>query len=573
MERILYVKYIMTSFMSSSGKPFLIFLILLIGTLFRLPLEAQPSFTDDLPNEQLADTLIEAMTPEELLAQVFFIGYMGTEPSKFIEEWIEEKGLGGVKIFRWNVADLTSLAAGIRKMQSTAVNSRLKIPLLVAVDQEGGRWVQNVREECSVPPGNMAIGATGLPLDALNTGYYVGLELRALGINMNFAPTVDIYTDSSAAVIGSRSFSSDPVQVGVLAMAYHRGMEKAGLICTAKHYPGHGSADKDSHGFLPRVNLSFDQLWDVDLLPYRFLIREGIPAIMGGHLAFPNIIDADVPSTLSSFFLTEILRNRLNFEGVLVTDDLKMYGAHQGKLDMAAVSRQALEAGNDMILLSRPPAYQESAWNKLIDLMKRDQIFRSRIVEAVRRVLLLKLRWLKRDFPLLPDVESVGEKIPAIEAKNFFFDNSCRAVTVISNKGIPLIPGPEDRILLAGQHTNFFIEGKKRLPLAEEYEFPFFPLEWSRPIDRQRLPQITGGFDTVIFCLTSQNSLEVLNSLKDFKGELFVISTLSPGYLKQAPWITSAIAVYGLGADSFKAGFGALMGDYEAEGTLPISDR
>ena len=573
MERILFVKYTMTNFMNNSGKPFLIFLVLFICTLIRFPLEAQPTFTDDLPDEQLADALIEAMTTEELLAQVFFLGYNGTEPSYFIEEWIEEKGVGGVKIFRRNVADLTSLAAGIRKMQSTAVNSRLKIPLLVATDQEGGGWVQHVREECSVTPGNMAIGASGLPWDALNTGYYVGMELRALGINMNFAPTVDVYTDLSAAAIGPRSFSSDPVQVGVMALAYFRGMQKAGLICTAKHYPGHGSADKDSHGFLPRVNLSFDELWDVDLLPYRFLIREGIPAIMGGHLAFPNIIDADVPASLSSYFLTEILRNRLNFEGVLITDDLEMYGVHQGKLDMASVSRQALEAGNDMILLSHTPAYQASTWNELIDLMKRDRIFRSRIVEAVRRVLLLKLKWLKRDFPLLPDVGLVEEKIPAIEAEDFFFDNSCRAVTVIRNIGIPFVPGPEESILLAGQITNFFREGKKRFPRAEEYEFPFYPLEWSRPIDRRQLPQIAGLYDTVIFCLTSQNSLEVLNSLKDFEGELLVISTLSPGYLKQAPWITSAIAVYGLGTDSFRAGFGALMGDYEAEGALPINNQ
>ena len=414
--------------------------LLLAAFLLSSPLNAftQPSFYDPLPDEQLVERLIAEMTDMELLGQVFFLGYVGTSPSPYIKDWIRDRSLGGVKIFRRNVGDLTTLAAGVREMQDLALRHRLGIPLLVATDQEGGGWVQHVREGASITPGNMALGASGIPKDAWDTGYYIGLELKALGINMNFAPTVDVYANPGATVIGPRAFSSDPQQVGLMSLAYYRGLAKAGLISTAKHYPGHGSADKDSHGFLPEVALTLDELWEKDLLPYRMLIGEGIPAIMGGHLAFPKIIGGGTPSSLSPFFLNELLRTRLRFEGVLITDDLEMYGVHQGRLDMASVSRQALEAGNDMILLSHTPDLQESTWVTLYQAMGEDGAFRNRVEEAARRVLLMKLRWLKEGFPLLPETDSVAERIASGDAQSFFFNSSCRAVTVIQGGGSPI---------------------------------------------------------------------------------------------------------------------------------------
>ena len=545
---------------------------LAVPALGALPAFPAPSFFDPLPDGELADALIEAMTDEELLSQVFFIGYPDTEPSAFVKDWIRSSNLGGVKLFSWNVGDLTSLASSVRALQSLALGHRLGIPLLVAADQEGGGWVQNIREGCTVTPGNMAIAASGLPRDALDTGYHVGRELRVLGINMNFAPAVDVLRSAEAAVIGPRAFSSDPEQVGLLSLAFFRGQSRAGVICTAKHFPGHGAADEDSHGFLPQVETTLEELWETDLLPYRLLIAEDIPAIMGGHLAYPKIIGPDVPATLSDYMLVELLRNRLGFGGVLITDDFKMYGIHQGKMDMATVSRHALEAGNDMILLTRTRIYQERAWNLLIGLLKVDDGFRHRIVEAVRRVLLLKLHWLKRDFPLLPDVQAVAREIPSPEASEFSLNSSCRAVTVIAAEDLPLKPSEHDRILLVGQADHFFEAGRARLPRAAVYDFPFYPMEWSRAVDRQRLPRIAAEYDVVIFCLTSRNSLEVLSSLEDYPGHLYVISALAPVHVASVPWVRTVLAVYGLGRDSFRAGFGALLGDFEAEGRLPIRE-
>ena len=171
-------------------------------------------------------------------------------------------------------------------MQRSAADTRLGIPLFIATDQEGG-WVRHVKSKTSITPGNMAIGASGLPYDAYWSGYYIGQELKSIGINMNFAPTVDVYSNIDAHVIGPRAFSQDPLETAQLALAYFKGMEETGVVSTAKHFPGHGNAAEDSHGILPRIDISFDTLWERELLPYRYLIDRDLPTVMSGHLSLP----------------------------------------------------------------------------------------------------------------------------------------------------------------------------------------------------------------------------------------------------------------------------------------------
>jgi beta-N-acetylhexosaminidase len=388
---------------------------------------------------------------------------------------------------------------------------------------------------------------------------------------MNFAPTVDVYYKETSAVIGPRAFSSNPGQVSLFALAYYKGMDKAGIICVAKHFPGHGAADKDSHGFLPHIIADFDTLWEKDLLPYRMLIKEGLPAIMSGHLAFPRITGDVQPATLSPFFLQRVLRDKLGFQGVVITDDMEMWGAHGESYSIPQATAKALEAGNDLILVSHTPAIQEECWNYHMHLMKVNTTFRNRIKESVRRILQLKLSALKKNFPLLPNPISVEKELPLPEAQTFFFDSTCRSITVIKNKNIPYTPQPKEKILLIGQTENFFSVGKAQYPTAERYSYAFYPIEWSQPKDLAAVRQLAPRYNTVIFCLVSWNSLEVLAALKDYKGKLIVISSLSPIYLKEVPWVESALAVYSLEKVSFLAGFRALAGDFKPEGVLPIA--
>jgi beta-N-acetylhexosaminidase len=540
------------------------------GVLYGENTATLPSFWDDRPDEELIEAILSQMTEEELLGQVFMLGYIGKRPSEEILSWIRSRNLGGVKIFTRNVDTLAGLSASIEEMQEVAGDGRFQIPLFISTDQEGG-WVRHIKLETSQTPGNIALGASGLPQDALLTGYYIGQELRSLGINMNFAPTADVYSNPSASVIGPRAFSSDPLTTSTLALAYYRGMAKSGIICTAKHYPGHGNADKDSHGTLPVVRISFEQMWQRELVPYRVLIPEGIPAIMSAHIAYPEILGNLLPASRSAYFIEEVLRDKLAFQGVLITDDMEMNGAISGGVDTAQASLEALQAGNDMILVSHTPSAQERTWQKLLDHVTEQPEFKERLKRSVRRILRVKLTYLKSGESAAPHLNAdSGDLIPSAAAWEFFQQSALRSVTLLRGGEIPLEQGADRRMLLVGQFEEFLEEGRLRYPEADVLLFPYSPFYFARPEDLERVPRIASRYDVIVFCLANYNSLEVLETLRSFPGTLVVLSALSPVYLRETPWIQTALAVYGTGKESFRAGFAALAGDFEPEGRIPV---
>ncbi|MCL1818186.1 MAG: glycoside hydrolase family 3 protein, partial [Spirochaetaceae bacterium] len=379
--------------------------------------------------------------------------------------------------------------------------------------------------------------------------------------------------------IGPRAFSSDAALTGSLSVAFYKGLDRAGVISTAKHYPGHGNAEGDSHGIMPEMTDSFEVLWNRELLPYRLLISEGLPAILSGHLNFPAITGDSRPASLSPFFSKELLRDKLGFRGILITDDLYMTGARWGNLSFAEICVEALATGSDMILLSQTPGLSESIWSAVERRYASDGEFRKHIREAVGRILRIKLKYLKpKGEPALSPEEIFTPRradiaaIPSDESKSFFFEQAARSITVIKNEGnlIPYVPGPGERVLLAGQHRAFMRYGRQRYPGAGEFFFPYEPFYWSSADDRSAFRRIAQNYDTIIFCLSNPNSLEVLQEIKGFRGKVIVFSILTPVYLADLPWVRASVAAYSWSADSFKAGFAVLRGDYEAEGVLPI---
>ncbi|MFW6313164.1 MAG: glycoside hydrolase family 3 protein, partial [Spirochaetota bacterium] len=374
------------------------------------------SFWDETPDAILREQLLEAMTPEELIAQTLMVGWLGEPPSEEVLRWIDTSNLGGVKIFGWNGGNLARLARTLGAMQERSLAHRLEIPLITATDQEGG-WVRHVKGggelTTSITPGNMAIGASTLPYDAYQSAYYIGMELRALGINMNFAPTIDVYVNPEAHVIGPRAFSGDPVQSGLLGAAFYHGLEDARVIATAKHFPGHGNAADDSHGVLPVLSETYDDLLTRDLVPFRFLINEGVPAILSGHLNFPNISNDGRPASLSPLFKQEILRGRLGFRGLIITDDLYMGGAweygEERNWGIEEIVVEALRVGNDMVMLSKTPPPGGQLWTRLLEEYDTDAAFRSQIRTAASNVLQLKLDYIKPAdrVPLIPDTDAL----------------------------------------------------------------------------------------------------------------------------------------------------------------------
>jgi beta-N-acetylhexosaminidase len=519
----------------------------------------EPADSRILGPEEQAAALLARMSDEEALAQTFMLGWVGAEPSPLIMDWIRDRHIGGVKIFGWNTDDTYKLARTVGELQTASLEGKYGLPLLVATDQEGG-WIRHVKGATSETPGNMAIGASGYPQDAYLAGYYIGRELAALGINMNFAPTVDLFTNRFSSLIGPRAFGSDPTQAGILGAAFMKGQMAAGIIPTAKHYPGHGDTDLDSHGVLPRIETPFEVLWDRELVPYRILVREGLPAVMSGHLAFPQTEAASVPASLSSYFLKDILREKIGYQGLIITDDLLMNGAtaHAGSISQAA--RQALLAGNDIVLISRTPNLSDSVWTTLVRAMEEEDGFRERVRDAARRVLEAKYGRLRGEVPYVPDPEKIAGELSNPEGAAFFLDLAVRSVTLV--RGGPLRAEEAGRLLIAGAYDDFCRVGKAAYPQAETFR-------WSSGQQVQNFTRLARNADTVIFCLSDAGGLSFLRSIQDLGKNVIVISVLNPVYLESVPWVNGAIAVYSYSPESFTAAFSVLAGRISAGGKLP----
>jgi beta-N-acetylhexosaminidase len=377
---------------------------------------------------------------------------------------------------------------------------------------------------------------------------------------------VDLYTNQASAIIGPRAFGDDPVRAGILGAAFVKGQGAAGIIATAKHYPGHGGTDLDSHGILPRIDVSFETLWNRELTPYRMLAREGLPAVMSGHLAFPKTQAGSLPASLSPWFLKTLLREQIGFQGLIITDDLMMYGATSSAGTLSRAAKQALLAGNDIIMMSSTPNLNDAVWTYLAASMREEPAFRERVRDAARRILALKLEYLRgeRAVPPIPDLKRVEAELPDPEGAAFFLGLAARSVTVIrGGPGVfPLGPEKAGRILLAGQFSDFFSAGRAAYPEAASY--------WYSPGNADDLIRRARNADTVIFCLADAPGLAVLRGLRSLDKQVIVLSVLSPAYLDEVSWTAGAVAVYSYAPESFVAAFSVMLGRIPAQGQLPL---
>ena len=271
----------------------------------------------------------------------------GTRLTDLEREMLRHPAAGGVILFSRNYQDpvqLSELVAEIHGLRSPA--------LLVAVDQEGGR-VQRFREGFTELPPAATLGTLyrahpGQALEAArHLGWVMAAELRIAGVDFSFAPVLDLQTPVSE-VIGDRAFSSDPIAVGRLAFAWSSGAREAGMASVGKHFPGHGNVAADSHHELPVDPRPFDAIWDHDLLPFRHMVENNLEAMMPAHVIY-SACD-DLPAGYSRFWIDEVLRRRMGFQGVIFSDDLSMQAANVAG-DHPERARAALEAGCDMVLV------------------------------------------------------------------------------------------------------------------------------------------------------------------------------------------------------------------------------
>ena len=306
------------------------------------------------------------------------MGFHGKAASPEVLELVR-RGVYGVVLFARNVEDAEQVAALVAELKRAAGR-----PLLVAVDQEGGR-VARLRAPqgfTELPP-MRALGDTGDEVLARDAGLLLGRELRAVGIDQDFAPVVDVDTNPANPVIGDRSLSRDPEIVGRLGTALALGLQAAGVAACAKHFPGHGDTSQDSHHDLPRLPHALERLERVELAPFRALARAGVASVMTAHVVF-EALDRRRPATLSPEVM-RLLRDRVGFEGCAISDDLEMKAvAEHFPLEEAAPGSVA--AGVDALLVCHRTEVQHRAIDLVRAAFERGEIPRARLSEARGRI-------------------------------------------------------------------------------------------------------------------------------------------------------------------------------------------
>ncbi|QKJ65776.1 beta-N-acetylhexosaminidase [Deefgea piscis] len=325
---------------------------------------------------------------QEQIGQLLMVGFDGLVVNQEIESLIRQQRIGGVILFRRNIESPAQVAALCRRLQE--INAEVSaIPLLIGIDQEGG-MVMRIENGVTPLPSAMAYPIGGSAADCAALHQIGADELRQMGININFAPDLDINNNRQNPVIGVRSFGENVATVNEYGLAAMRGIQAAGVAATAKHFPGHGDTAADSHYGLPLVAQDQARLFEVELAPFRAAIAAGVDAIMTAHVVFPAFEpDPNTPATLSHAVLTGLLRDEMGFDGVVFTDCLEM-GAIAAGVGTVAGAVQAIHAGADIVLVSHTVAWQRATVQALQADVQNGSLSVKRLEQSLARIARLK---------------------------------------------------------------------------------------------------------------------------------------------------------------------------------------
>jgi beta-N-acetylhexosaminidase len=383
------------------------------------------------------------------MVMVWMLGdYTSTQDSLFAEavRWVQQEGIGGITM---SLGTPIEVADKLNYLQR-----RARIPMLVASDLEPAlmrletaifpHYLLETGGATAFPTA-MAIAATGRDEDVFEVARAIAREARAVGIHINFAPTVDVNINANNPVIGTRSFGEDPQRVARLAEQFIRGTHAGGALATAKHFPGHGDTDVDSHVGLPVVTANMARLNAVELVPFRASVNAGADLVMSAHISLPALGgDSTTPATLRKDVMETLLRDSLRFRGVTITDALSMEGVGKGYTIEESVVR-AINAGTDILL--RPGDDVTRAVNAVVAGVERGDVPRARIDAAVKRILWMKARLglrTQREVPLEPVRTVVGSAAHRALA----LDVAQRAVTLVRDSGAAVPFAQSSRIAI-----------------------------------------------------------------------------------------------------------------------------
>ncbi|MFC9777684.1 beta-N-acetylhexosaminidase [Paenibacillus chitinolyticus] len=369
--------------------------------------ESQPSPTptvDDPLKDQIA-----RMTLDQKIGQMVISGVDGLEMDEHARQLIDTYKVGGFILFKPNVKSAAQAVALLNSLKEENARTGSKIPLMLSVDEEGGR-VSRMPDEYMNVPASRVIGSTKNLRFAAEIGDILAREVASLGFNTNFAPVLDINSNPKNPVIGDRSFGSTPELVGNLGVEMMKAIAAQKVIPVVKHFPGHGDTSVDSHIGLPVVEHDANRLRSFELVPFAKAFQSGADAVMVAHILLPKL-DSTYPASLSPAVITDLLRKELNFGGVVFTDDLTM-GAIVKSYGIGEAAVQAVKAGTDVALVCHEFDNTVRVVKALKQAAETGVLSERRIDESVYRILKLKYKYTLADHPVPePDVGKINEQI------------------------------------------------------------------------------------------------------------------------------------------------------------------
>lgn len=371
-----------------------------------------PQATATAKPEPAADPIqakIDQMTLDEKIGQMVIIGLDGTKASDDAVDMISDYRVGGFILYKDNIKSAKQTLTLLNMLKKLNVESAGGIPLWLSVDQEGGK-VSRMPNEITSFPSAQSVGAANNDAYSYRFGQAIGLTLKSLGFNMNYAPVLDINSNPDNPVIGSRAFGADADTVSRHGIETMKGLQAERVAAVAKHFPGHGDTSVDSHLDLPVVDKSLKQLEQFELLPFVQAIKQDADAVMVAHLLLPKL-DESNPASLSKPVITGLLRDKLGYEGVVMTDDMTMGGIVKHR-DIGEAAVLSVLAGTDIVLVGHNLNKQKQVLQALKDSAVSGKLTEEMIERRVHRILSLKAKYALSDEPIENiDLKQINGKI------------------------------------------------------------------------------------------------------------------------------------------------------------------
>jgi beta-N-acetylhexosaminidase len=511
--------------------------------------------------------VVGGMSLERKVGQLMSVAFHGTKITSSLEAMIRDRGVGGVVLYAENFTDAAGLAKLVADLDQIARDAK-SLPLFFEIDQEGGPVIR-INRGATILPGQMALAATADPERSVRTAAAItATELRALGVNWNFAPVADVNDEPTNPIISNRSFSSDPARVSSLVTAAVQAYAAAGFFSCAKHFPGHGSTTTDSHTGLPRIDADRATLERIELPPFRAAIAAGVPAIMSAHIVVPTLDQTpELPVTLSRAVMTDLVRNAFGFQGIVVTDDLEM-GALKS-IGEAAAGLRALQAGADYLLFRFDESAQLEGHRLISDAVRSGSLPSAQLDQSVRRVV-----DAKRRFGILEGRRDQSAPDLAANAKTAL-EIARGATTLLRNRGVlPLrgrvlavSPTNADISFFEGQATLGSVIAAKR-PDAVSQSLPLHPSasEIERVVNASRVADVVVVGTTNLFAYPEQ--VDLVKALAKQKP-VAVVALRGPYDILSVPEVPAYLCAYDAREPSLTAAAEVLFGDRKPSGSLP----